>query len=230
MNCCPIRLLSSGRTASPLAGFALHHVSAVLCTATYICATSWSEGPKLTRDLAYWLIDVSRREPAPLLYDHAYLELSAFLHGMAHAESGRVLALLSKLDSENLTVPAALATGDRGVVELVRRIRAATEQVLQDLEPRRADVWRRQMALARIAAGLNWAAKPLDDLRLRRAAFLWAAWATRLLLRGDGELASHWEELAKHDPGAPQTLEPVATPVTTATALERWRSVSRRVR
>jgi hypothetical protein len=141
---------------------------------------------------------------------------------MAHAESGRVLALLSKLDSENLTVPAALATGDRGVVELVGRIRAATEQVLQDLEPRRTDVWRRQMALARIAAGLNWAAKPLDDLRLRQAAFLWAAWATRLLLRGDGELAPHWEELAKHDPGAPQTAEAIATPVTTATALERW--------
>ena len=179
-------------------------------------------GAQLTRNLAYWLIDVSWREPAPLLYDQAYLELSAFLHGMAHADSGRVLALLSKLDGENLTVPAALGTGDRGVVELVGRIRLATDRVLQDREPRRTDVWRRQMALARIAVGLNWAAKPLDDSRLRQAAFLWAAWATRRLLRSDGELAPRWEELAKHDPGVPETVEARATPVTTATALERW--------
>lgn len=210
------------RPGGPLAGFALPCFRGPVHGDLHL-RNILVRGSKLTRDLAYWLIDVSWREPAPLLYDQAYLELSAFLHGMAHAESGRVLALLGKLDNENLTVPAALGTGDRGVVELVRGIRSATEQVLRDLEPRRADVWRRQMAVARIAAGLNWAAKPMDDLRLRQAAFLWAAWATRLLLRGDGELAPHWEELAKHDPGAPQTHEPVATPVTMATALERWK-------
>lgn len=209
------------RPTDPLAGFALPcfrgHVHGDLHLGNILV-----RGSMLTRDLAYWLIDISWREPAPLLYDQAYLELSAFLHGMAHAQTGRVLALLSKLDSESLTVPAALGTGDHGVVELVRRIRGATGQVLQDLEPRRTDVWRRQLALARIAAGLNWAAKPLDDLPLRQAAFLWAAWTTRVLLRSDGELAPYWEELARHDPGVPQTAEVVATPVTTATALEHW--------
>jgi tetratricopeptide (TPR) repeat protein len=185
-------------------------------------------GSNLTRDLTYWLIDVSWRKPAPLLYDQAYLELSAFLHGMAGADSGRVLALLSKLDNVNLTVPATLGTSDRGVIELVSRIRAATDQVIKDLEPRRPDPLNRQKALARIAAGLNWAAKPLDDPRLRQAAFLWAAWATRLLLRNDPELAPHWEELAKRDPGAPRTVEAAATPVTTATALERWKPFQNR--
>ena len=52
-------------------------------------------GSLLTRNLAYWLIDVNWSSQAPLLYDHAYLELAALLDGLRRSGSGfRVLPLM----------------------------------------------------------------------------------------------------------------------------------------
>src|SRR6185437_11081255 len=116
-------------------------------------------------------------------YDHAYLELAAFLYGLTKSGTSRVLPLLARIDDEPLTIPAELNLQDIGVVQLVSQIRSATLRTLRQLEPRREDVWQRQFLFARIAAGLNWAAKPLDDLALRRAALLSASWAARLLVR-----------------------------------------------
>jgi hypothetical protein len=177
-------------------------------------------GSRLTRDLAYWLIDVSWSERAPLLYDQAYLELSAFLYGLTHADSGRVLPLLGKIDGEQVVVPVELDLFDGGVVGLVRRIRSETTNVLTEREPRRADVWQKQYLLARIAAGLNWAAKPLDNVGVRRAAFLTAAWATRQLLRKDH--AALWVDLAKQDHDQQSDLTTAAAPIPTAEALKLW--------
>jgi hypothetical protein len=154
-------------------------------------------GSLQTGDLAYWLIDVQWADQAPLLYDHAYLELSALLYGLARSRCGRVLPLLAKLDGEMPTVPVQLDLEDTGLVNLVRTIRDGTVRILSDREPRRADVWHRQFLLARIAAGLNWAAKPLDDPALRQAALVTAAWATRLLVRRYHQ--DLWVDIARED-------------------------------
>ncbi|MER5938642.1 hypothetical protein ABT121_15110 [Streptomyces sp. NPDC001928] len=180
-------------------------------------------GSRLTRDLVYWLIDVNWDAPTPLLYDHAYLELSALLFGLGGSTSGRVLPLLARLDDENLTVPVELDFNDSGLVNLLRRIRGEAESVLTAREQKRIDVWRQQMLMARIAAGLNWAAKPLDNMSLRRAALASAGWAARLLLRErHPEL---WVEIAKEDRTGTVGLatSASATPVTAQEALARWK-------
>ncbi|RKN43021.1 hypothetical protein [Streptomyces hoynatensis] len=176
-----------------------------------------------TRDLAYWLIDVSWDAPAPLLYDHAYLELSALLFGLGTSTSGRVLPVLARLDDESLTVPVELDLNDVGLVTLLRRIRGEAAAVLEEREAKRVDVWRRQLLIARIAAGLNWAAKPLDDLALRRAALISAGWAARLLLRESHP--AQWVELARGERLSTVGLATgaSATPVTAEEALRRWR-------
>jgi len=178
-------------------------------------------GSRQTKDLAYWLIDVNWAAPTPLLYDHAYLELSALLFGLGASSSGRVLPLLARLDDEGLTVPVELDFNDSGLVTLLRRIRSETEEVLTAREQKRVDVWRQQMLVARIAAGLNWAAKPLDDMSLRRAALASAGWAARLLLRE--RHPEVWVDIAKEDRISAVGLATSATPVTAQEALRRWK-------
>lgn len=180
-------------------------------------------GSRLTRDLTYWLIDVNWDTPTPLLYDHAYLELSALLFGLGASTSGRVLPLLARLDEEGLTVPVELDFNDSGLVNLLRRIRRETESVLTAREQKRVDVWRQQMLMARIAAGLNWAAKPLDDMSQRRAALASAGWAARLLLRE--RHPEVWVNIAKEERAGAVGLatSASATPVTAQEALRRWK-------
>ncbi|MGQ5633888.1 P-loop NTPase [Streptomyces sp. EWL5.16] len=180
-------------------------------------------GSRLTKDLTYWLIDVNWYTPTPLLYDHAYLELSALLFGLGHSTIGRVLPLLARLDEQILTVPVELDINDSGLISLLRRIRTETRNVLAAREQKREDVWQQQMLMARIAAGLNWAAKPLDDMSLRRAALASAGWAARLLLRD--RHAKVWVEMAKEDPIGTVGLatSSSATPVTAEKALRLWK-------
>ncbi|MET3984192.1 hypothetical protein [Streptomyces sp. PvR034] len=180
-----------------------------------------------TRDLAYWLIDVNWGVSRPLLYDHAYLELSALLFGLGNSTSGRVLPLLARLDDEKLTVPVELDINDAGLVNLLRGIRKEVRDVLMDAESNRVDVWQRQLLFARIAAGLNWAAKPLDDLSLRRAALVSAGWAARLLLREHHPKV--WVDVAAQDRIGTTGIatSTSATPVTAQEALRRWQPFQR---
>ncbi|WP_329210456.1 P-loop NTPase [Streptomyces sp. NBC_01708] len=181
------------------------------------------QGSRLTRELTYWLIDIHWDTPTPLLYDHAYLELSALLFGLGASTSGRVLPLLARLDDEGLTVPVELDFNDSGLVNLLRRIRRETESVLTAREQKRVDVWRQQMLMARIAAGLNWAAKPLDDMSQRRAALASAGWAARLLLREHHPEV--WVNVVKEDriDTVGLATSASATPVTAQEALRRWK-------
>ncbi|WP_157472600.1 hypothetical protein [Frankia sp. EAN1pec] len=179
-------------------------------------------GSIYTRNLSYWLIDVSWDEPSPLLFDQAYLELSVLLHTLPNAGSGRVLGLLSKIDNEHLTVPARLSSTDSAIVDLIEGIRSTTIEKLEEQQPRRRDVWRQQYVLSRIAAGLNWAAKPLGDIALQRAAFIAAAWATRGLLRDFDDYNSLWNDLARDDLQTQTGFAPLGEPVLAAEAIERW--------
>lgn len=186
------------------------------------------KGSKLTRDLEYWLIDVNWDTPAPLLYDHAYLELSALLFGLGHSTSGRVLALIARLDDEGLTVPVGLDFNDLGLVRLLSRMRTEVRTELDARQKQRVDVWEQQDRLARIAAGLNYAAKPLHDITLRRAALASAAWATRLLLRE--RYPDVWVKLAEEDriSNVGLAVNPGAKRHTAKEALEAWKPFQQR--
>ncbi|WP_406005327.1 hypothetical protein OG440_03470 [Streptomyces sp. NBC_00637] len=179
-------------------------------------------GSRLTRDLDYWIIDVNWDAPTPLLYDHAYLELSALLFGLSHSSSGRVLPLLARLDDEAVAVRVDLDLNDSGLITLLRRIRTETRDVLAAREQKRVDVWQRQMLMARIAVGLNYAAKPVDDMFLRRAALASAGWAARLLLRE--RHPEVWVNIAKESriDKVGLATSTSATRVTAQEALRRW--------
>jgi tetratricopeptide (TPR) repeat protein len=155
-------------------------------------------GSERTRNLTYWLIDLSWDRDAPLLYDQAYLEVSAYLNGIHQSSSPSPLPVFSTVDGVSLTSSLLLLPADQGILELIQQIRENTNDVLQRLEGRRRDVWDLQYPLARVAAGLNWAAKPTDqpgDDRLRSAAFLYAAWASKVLLLR--YFPREWDELVQ---------------------------------
>jgi tetratricopeptide (TPR) repeat protein len=181
-----------------------------------------ARGSLLKQDLGYWVIDVNWSAPAPLLYDQAYLELSAFLSGLARTDEGRVTPLIAKLENAEVMVPVELGFAATSLVRLVRRIRQETVAVLQEREQKRLDVWDKQMLFARVAAGLNWAAKPLDDPAQRKAALVWAAWAARDLLR------KYEPRLLVEITAQAQSVPPqagaavVGAPITAAEALRRW--------
>ncbi|NUT31451.1 MAG: ATP-binding protein [Hamadaea sp.] len=144
-------------------------------------------GARQTRNLHYWLIDVGELGAAPLLFDQAYLEVSAALFMLRHGAARSPLTVLSKLDDIPLSAQTAyINPADQGMLDLVRSIRQATENTLRSLERRRQDVWEFQLPLARIGAALELASKrvrgPGDD-QLRASAFLYAAWVSRVLLQ-----------------------------------------------
>jgi hypothetical protein len=176
-------------------------------------------GSLSARDLEYWLIDVGWDAPAPLLYDHAYLEVAALLDGIRRsATSVRVLSLLASLDEEQLVTSAELRSEDAVLAGLVGQIRAATVGTLQAKQPRREDVWRRQFLYARVAVGLNWAGKAGLERESRRTAYLSACWAARLLLREHHQ--DLWMRLAREGSSAAESR--AATPVASADALRAW--------
>lgn len=166
-------------------------------------------GTSHSKTLTYWLIDVSWDRDSPLLYDQAYLETSAFLNGIRQSVSRSPLTVFSAVDELALTSKVRMLPADHAVLELIQEIRHDTEDVLARRQPRRQDAWKLQYPLARVAAGLNWAAKPVDqpaDLQLRVAAFLYAAWASKVMLTK--HFPEHWEELVQEH----ERRRPVALP------------------
>ncbi|TCC01296.1 hypothetical protein [Kribbella soli] len=177
-------------------------------------------GSALTNDLRYWLIDVDKVDPTPLLFDHAYLELSLLVHGMNTLSAGRIVPVLSRLDSAQAVIQVDLDGADSGLVRQLRSVREAATATLEELEPKRPDVWRRQYLLARVAAGLDWAAKPLDSADVRRACIISAAWALRLLLREF--YPPLWLAVAGGMSAADSRQTPDAKVLTAAEAVKLW--------
>ncbi|WP_431885261.1 hypothetical protein [Micromonospora wenchangensis] len=165
-------------------------------------------GALQSKDLSYWLIDVNWGSDGPLLYDQAYLEVSAFLNGTRQSGSRSPLIVFSAVDNVQLTSKLRMLPTDHTVFELIEGIRHGTEAVLTARQSRRADVWRAQYRLARVAAGLNWAAKPVDqpeDVELRVAAFLYAAWASKMMLTT--QFSEQWQALVQeHEHRGPVAL------------------------
>lgn len=125
----------------------------------------------------YFLIDLALyQENSYLFYDQAYLELSHLLHYRGNAQICRWLQIL-----EGLTMidPLDIDTGkvdidDQGLLAILRSARLEIQQWVLLHESGRQDHMRGQAMLARVAAGLNFVNKEIDDRR-RRLAFLYAS-------------------------------------------------------
>ncbi|GAC67715.1 hypothetical protein GS4_09_00290 [Gordonia soli NBRC 108243] len=155
-------------------------------------------GSRQTSNLTYWLIDFNWDHRAPLLYDHAYLECSLILGGLERMSNPVLATVLGKIDGVEPAAPAPLDLIASVLVHRIKTIRAATEQELLRTEPRRRDLWRRQIVLARIAAALNWASKAAVDPERARAAYLVAAWNLRSWLRDYD--SDEWQALTSPAP------------------------------
>ncbi|MGW4947242.1 P-loop NTPase [Actinoplanes sp. NPDC004185] len=179
-------------------------------------------GAERTKDLAYWIIDINWGEPTPLLYDQAYLEMSVFIEELRHSGARSPLLVLASVDDIPLTSNVIRLPRDQGVVEIVEGIRHDTNGVLERMEMRRRDIWELQYPLARVAAGLNWATKPVQDPvdeDLRAAAFLYAAWTTKVLI--SRYFPKYWTSLVReHEANrlSPPLTAPRASMVDTSTA------------
>jgi len=134
-------------------------------------------GREATSDEDYHLIDLALYQPSQyLFYDHAYFELATLLNLRETIPSRGWDSILAQLrqykdhDDQNL----GLRTDDFGLMELIAGVRSGIRTWVASHEMNRRPSMESQAMLARVAAGLNFAHKPLS-LAQRQMAFIYAA-------------------------------------------------------
>jgi len=143
----------------------------------------------------FWLIDFAFARIGPLFFDHAYFELSLLLKHFEGIDPARMLTLLDTFQHTAGQLGGRfLAPTDEGIRLLTAAFRLGInnwQKIEQDL---RADAVAEQWALARVAAGLNWANKQIDK-DARKLAFCYAAHACTEYLKQFHE--EDWNEWSK---------------------------------
>jgi len=127
----------------------------------------------------YWIIDFALSKEGPAGYDHAYLEVAQILAKLPSPEASVLFSALRELEGER--VARNFPQGTAWLLSCLSRMRSAVKQWQGDTQKRRGDDVSRQFLLARIAAGLNWANKPLVEEQ-RRLALYYAGWYARQFL------------------------------------------------
>jgi hypothetical protein len=123
----------------------------------------------------YWIIDFGMSSLGPVGYDHAYMEFAHLFYSLRDYDPILLLRVLQKIDDpgSSVTVPEHCYPA----IERAKRIRLGIAAgVEESAAKRRRDEFDRQLILARVAAGINWANKPLTDQE-RLLALCYAGWA-----------------------------------------------------
>src|SRR5271157_860534 len=159
-------------------------------------------------DAPYYLLDFSFYRPdSPLLFDQAYFEISYLLSKRGDMHPARWLQLLTSVERD-IELPGHVAE-DVGIIELISVIRTSVRAWIAELHCDRTDHLTAQYTLARMAAGLNFASKRLENQNHNILAFLYAA----VMLRTYLEVAEiEWE---KQGPSIRQVI-PAPPPSTDA--------------
>ena len=129
----------------------------------------------------YWLIDLAHAKTAPIFYDHSYFELALIIRHLGGAEPERLFGILDYVQA-NAGSSALLPLGDVGLSACIIALRAAISDWQSAFEPKRWDSVMIQLGLSRVAAGINWANKPLVG-SARVLALAFASYNAELLLR-----------------------------------------------
>lgn len=128
----------------------------------------------------FYIIDFALAREWPVGYDAAYLELAHALGAVGDQDPTILIGALNAAEEGDATIPIA---GDaHWTRDLVIQLRATIEDWRARKHPLRSDQIDRQLALCRIAAGINWANKPIKD-SWRQAALYYAGWSARQYLR-----------------------------------------------
>ncbi|MCI5127686.1 MAG: hypothetical protein D3907_04120, partial [Candidatus Electrothrix sp. AUS3] len=128
-------------------------------------------------DYPYYLIDFALyEEQVYLFYDHAYLELSQLLHDRGTTSFQRWLQIIDAITGKNSSEvnDTDAYPDDVGLLQIVNTMRNATALWIKSKEPNRLDHIKGQTILARVAAGLNFVNKEMDN-RQRQLSLLYAA-------------------------------------------------------
>jgi tetratricopeptide (TPR) repeat protein len=126
----------------------------------------------------------------PRLKSDRLLELAHVLLSIGDHDPEQLVAMLRGVDSSDRM--SVVPDGALWAVSLVKEMRAAVGEWRDRNHPRRRDDIDRQFALCRIAAGINWANKPISSAH-QKAAFCYAGWAAREYIRI--HQASAWTEI-----------------------------------
>jgi hypothetical protein len=121
----------------------------------------------------FWVIDFALARRGPLFYDQAYLECALLTRYLTDATPEQTFTILRAVWSDELK---GLRLQDVGLGMCLREVQMSLQRWAQAREPRRADPFAAQWWLARVAAGLNWANKPVPDANAR-VALVYAAFA-----------------------------------------------------
>ncbi|HEX8521081.1 MAG TPA: hypothetical protein VF669_02415, partial [Tepidisphaeraceae bacterium] len=131
----------------------------------------------------FWIIDWALSRECPLLFDHSYLELALLLSGLEGKQPERLFALLEAADATDATVEGISVPSEHmSLFASLRALRGSLNKWQKENEEHRHDPFVHQMLLARVAAGLNWANKPIHE-RSRQLALAYAGKAATDFMR-----------------------------------------------
>jgi hypothetical protein len=134
-------------------------------------------------DKPFWIIDWALSRECPLFFDHAYFEVSLLLRELSGKPLERLASLLETADSESSdAVQTTIPQEHMALAASMKELRCSLTNWQQAKERNRPDPFAHQWLLARVAAGLNWVNKPLDEPD-RHMAFLYAAKAATDFMR-----------------------------------------------
>jgi cold shock CspA family protein/tetratricopeptide (TPR) repeat protein len=128
----------------------------------------------------YFLIDFGLAKEGTAGYDQAYMEVAQIVQNLRNNDAAYLVAILRRIDS--LGDKGLLPDGTLWLKDCLHNIRNSISEWRTKLHPRRTDDVNRQFALARVAAGLNWANKPLTPNQ-QYLALCYAGWAAREFLK-----------------------------------------------
>ncbi|MES0880069.1 tetratricopeptide repeat protein [Roseibium sp. SCP14] len=128
------------------------------------------------QDPEYFLIDLADYQSEQFLFfDHAYFEVAYLLTSRSNPDAVYWETILEKLRRRHTLGPShGLRADDLGLMQIVYTLRNETNGWIEEQERDRLSYMESQYLLARVAAGLSFTHKKIDD-RMRRLAFLYAA-------------------------------------------------------
>jgi hypothetical protein len=131
-------------------------------------------------DAPYWVIDFELSSQGPVGFDQAYLELAHILLNLGNEDPAKLFALLKYLNNPSPNTPRPART--HWLSMTLREYRNAQETWRDDDFRLRPDDINRQLTLARVAAGLNWANKRDLSEAAKYVALCYGGWFARQYL------------------------------------------------
>jgi hypothetical protein len=167
----------------------------------------------------FWIIDWALSRECPLFFDQAYFEVSLLIRELSGKPHERLATLLEAADGDDSKSDQSMLPQEHmALAASMRELRGSLSAWQQAKEPNRRDPFVHQCLLARIAAGLNWSNKPMEE-QDRRLAFVYAAKAAtdfmRLFHVPDYETAIRAADTAA-------SLVPFKAPTEEAISNEEW--------